>query len=422
LGGAFGKFYEAVIPVLFPTLRPVAPEPGTGNFFHALHDTVDMNLSNEQQAIRDVVREFAVEEIRPIARDCDEDQTFPEAVWDGLADLDMTGLTTPEEYGGLDVDRLTYSVVNEEVAYGMLSVATALSVHCLATSCIAEFGDENQKERWLPDMVEGRPVGAFALSEPQAGSNPAEMTTEARREGDEYVIDGKKQWITNGERAGVVVLFAKTDRDDPRSVTQFVVPKDADGLEVGKKEDKLGLRASDTTSLIFDDVHVPADNRLTEEGKGLSAAFHILTGGRIGIASQSVGLAQSALDEAVAYAQDREQFDEPIAEIQTIRHKLADMQTQLQAARLLTRDAARKDDRNRKEGADENVEMAASMAKYFASEAAVDVTNEAVQIHGGYGYTTDFDVERLYRDSKITTIYEGTSEIQKKVIARNLLS
>jgi alkylation response protein AidB-like acyl-CoA dehydrogenase len=381
-----------------------------------------MNLSNEQQAIRDVVREFAVEEIRPTARDCDEDQTFPEAVWDGLADLDMTGLTTPEEYGGLDVDRLTYSVVNEEVAYGMLSVATALSVHCLATSCIAEFGDENQKERWLPDMVEGRPVGAFALSEPQAGSNPAEMTTEARREGDEYVIDGKKQWITNGERAGVVVLFAKTDRDDPRSVTQFVVPKDADGLEVGKKEDKLGLRASDTTSLIFDDVHVPADNRLTEEGKGLSAAFHILTGGRIGIASQSVGLAQSALDEAVAYAQDREQFDEPIAEIQTIRHKLADMQTQLQAARLLTRDAARKDDRNRKEGADESVEMAASMAKYFASEAAVDVTNEAVQIHGGYGYTTDFDVERLYRDSKITTIYEGTSEIQKKVIARNLLS
>ncbi|NEU56181.1 acyl-CoA dehydrogenase family protein [Halorussus sp. MSC15.2] len=381
-----------------------------------------MNLSEEQRAIRDVVREFAVEEIRPTAAECDEEQTFPEDVWDGLADLDMTSLTVPEEYGGLDVDRLTYSVVNEEVAYGMLSVATALSVHSLATSCIAEFGDEDQKERWLPDMAEGRPVGAFALSEPQAGSNPAEMTTEARRveradghAGDEYVINGKKQWITNGERSGVVVLFAKTDREDPRSVTQFVVPKDADGLEVGKKEDKLGLRASDTTSLIFDDVRIPAENRLTEEGKGLSAAFHILTGGRIGIASQSVGLAQSALDEAVAYAQDREQFDKPIADIQTIRHKLADMKTQLEAARLLTRDAARRED----EG--ETVEMAASMAKYFASEAAVDVTNEAVQIHGGYGYTTDFDVERLYRDSKITTIYEGTSEIQKKVIARNLL-
>ncbi|WP_135830160.1 acyl-CoA dehydrogenase family protein [Halorussus halobius] len=374
-----------------------------------------MNLSEEQRAMRDVVREFAVEEIRPVARESDENQTFPEDVWDGLADLDMTSLTVPEAYGGLDVDRLTYSVVNEEVAYGMLSVATALSVHSLATSCIAEFGDDDQKERWLPDMAEGRPVGAFALSEPQAGSNPAEMTTEARREGDEYVINGKKQWITNGERSGVVVLFAKTDREDPRSVTQFVVPKDADGLAVGKKEDKLGLRASDTTSLVFDDVRIPAENRLTEEGKGLSAAFHILTGGRIGIASQSVGLAQSALDEAVAYATEREQFDRPIADIQTIRHKLADMKTQLEAARLLTRDAARRED------AGENVELAASMAKYFASEAAVDVTNEAVQIHGGYGYTTDFDVERLYRDSKITTIYEGTSEIQKKVIARNLL-
>jgi alkylation response protein AidB-like acyl-CoA dehydrogenase len=374
-----------------------------------------MNLSDEQQAIRDVVREFAVEEIRPTAEAGDREQTFPEEVWDGLADLDMTSLTVPEEYGGLDVDRLTYSIVNEEVAYGQLAVATALSVHSLATSCIAEFGDEDQKERWLPDMAEGRPVGAFALSEPQAGSNPAEMTTEAKREGDEYVINGKKQWITNGQRAGVVVLFAKTDRDDPRSVTQFVVPKDADGLEVGKKEDKLGLRASDTTTLIFEDVRIPAENRLTEEGRGLSAAFHILNGGRIGIASQSVGLAQSALDEAVAYSQDREQFDKPISEIQTIRHKLADMQTQVQAARLLTRDAARRDDGG------ENVEMAASMAKYFASEAAVDVANEAVQIHGGYGYTTDFDVERLYRDSKILPIYEGTSEIQKKVIARNVL-
>ncbi|PSP55555.1 acyl-CoA dehydrogenase [Halobacteriales archaeon QS_1_67_19] len=374
-----------------------------------------MDLSDEQRAIRDVVREFAVEEIRPVAAETDREQTFPEDVWDGLAELEVTGMTVPGAYGGLDVGRLTYSLVNEQVAYGSLSVATALSVHCLATSCIAEFGDEAQKERWLPDMVEGRPVGAFALSEPDAGSNPAEMTTEARREGDEYVINGKKQWITNGQRSGVVILFAKTDRDDPRSVTQFVVPKDAEGLEVGKKEDKLGLRASDTTSLLFDDVRVPAENRLTEEGEGLSAALHILTGGRIGIASQSVGLAQSALDETLEYAQDREQFDKPIAEIQTIRHKLADMKTDLQAARLLTRDAARRDDRG------EGVEMAASMAKYFASEAAVDIANEAVQIHGGYGYTTDFDVERLYRDSKITTIYEGTSEIQKKVIARNLL-
>ncbi|WP_435154610.1 acyl-CoA dehydrogenase family protein [Haladaptatus sp. DFWS20] len=373
-----------------------------------------MNLSPEQRAIRDVVREFAVEEIQPTAAECDETAEFPEDVWDGLAEIDLTGMTVPEKYGGIDVDKMTYSLANEQVSYGSLSVATALSVHCLATSCLAEFSDEEQKERWLPEMAEGRPVGAFALSEPEAGSNPAEMSTEARKEGDEYVINGKKQWITNGKRADVIILFAKTDRDDPQSVTQFVVPKDA-GVEVGKKEEKLGLRASDTTSLIFDNVRIPAAYRLTEEGRGLSAAFHILTGGRIGIASQAVGLSQAALDQAIDYAGEREQFGKPIADIQTIRHKFADMQTKLQAGRLLTRDAARLAD------AGEDHSMAASMAKYFASESAVEITNEAVQIHGGYGYTTDFDVERLYRDSKITTIYEGTSEIQKKVIARNLL-
>ena len=374
-----------------------------------------MQLSEEQRAIREVVHEFAVEEIRPVADETDRTQEFPEEVWDGLAELDLTGLTVPMEYGGFEADRVTYSLVNEEVAYGSLSVATALSVHCLATSCIAAFGDEDQKERWLPEMVDGRPVGAFALSEPAAGSNPAQMETVARKDGDEYVIDGKKQWITNGDRCGVVILFAKTDPDDPSSITQFVVPKDTAGLEVGKKEDKLGLRASDTTSLIFEDVRIPAENRLTPEGEGLSAAFSILQGGRIGIASQAVGLAQAALDDAVTYAGEREQFDQPIGEIQTIRHKIADMKTQLEAARLLTREAARRDD------AGEHVEIWASMAKYFASEAAMDVTNEAVQIHGGYGYVREFDVERYYRDAKITTIYEGTSEIQKKIIARNVL-
>jgi len=232
-----------------------------------------MTLTDEQAAIRETVREFASEEIRPTALEADREQEFPEAVWDGLADLDLTGLTVPEEYGGYEADPVTAAVVNEEVAYGMLSVATALSVHSLATLCIAEFGSDAQQERWLPEMAEGRPVGAFALSEPHAGSNPAEMSTEARREGDEYVIDGEKQWITNGERAGVYVLFAKTDRDDPGSVTQFLVPADVDGLSVGEKEDKLGLRASDTTSLTFDDVRIPAANRLTEEGKGSRPRF-----------------------------------------------------------------------------------------------------------------------------------------------------
>ncbi|SEO71475.1 Acyl-CoA dehydrogenase [Halogranum amylolyticum] len=372
---------------------------------------VDSALTPEQRAIRDVVHEFAVEEIRPGGREADETETFPEDVWDGLAELDLTGLTVPEEYGGFGADRTTYSIVNEEVAYGQLAVATALSVHCLATSCIAEFGTDEVKDEWLPEMVDGRPVGAFCLSEPQAGSNPAEMTTRAERDGDEYVITGEKQWITNGQRAGVYIVFAKTDE----GITQFLVPADYDGVEVGKKEHKLGLRASDTTAMTFDGVRVPEKYRLTEEGKGLSAAFRILTGGRIGIASQAVGLAQAAFDDAKAYAGDREQFDQPISEFQTIRHKFADMATQLQASRLLVREAARQED------AGQDNRIAASMAKYFASEAAVDVTNEAVQIYGGYGYTTDFDVERYYRDSKITTIYEGTSEIQKTIIARGVL-
>ncbi|SEV84530.1 acyl-CoA dehydrogenase family protein [Natrinema salifodinae] len=373
-----------------------------------------MDLTEERAAVRDVVREFAREEIRPTALEADRDQAFPEAVWDGLADLDLTGLTVPEEYGGYDADPTTAAVINEEVAYGMLAVATALSVHSLATSCIAEFGTEAQQERWLPEMAEGRPVGAFALSEPHAGSNPAEMSTEARREGDEYVINGEKQWITNGKRAGVYVLFAKTDRDDPSTVTQFLVPGDVDGLTVGEKEDKLGLRASDTTSLTFDDVRIPAENRLTEEGAGLSAAFHILTGGRIAIAAQAVGLAQCALDEALAYSEEREQFGGPISDIQTIRHKLAEMATRTKAARLLTRHAAQ-------QRAAGGAALEASMAKYFASDAAMFVTNQAVQIHGGYGYVAEGEVERLYRDAKITEIYEGTTEIQKTVIARELL-
>jgi acyl-CoA dehydrogenase len=376
-------------------------------------DTVAMASTDERRLIEETVADFVEAEIRPVAAEADETQTFPEDVWDGLAELDLTGLTVSEEYGGFDADQLTYSVVNEILARGDLSVATALSVHCLATACIEEFGTDSHREEWLPAMADGRPVGAFALSEPGAGSNPAEMTTEARKDGDEYVIDGKKQWITNGERAGVVILFAKTDRDEPESVTQFLVPKDTEGLEVGKKEDKLGLRASDTTTLLFDGARIPEANRLTEVGDGLKAAFSILTGGRIAIASQAVGVAHAALEAAIEYAGEREQFDKPIADHQAIAHKLADMATDVRAARLLTRDAAEKNE----DGVDP---MAASMAKYFASETAVDVASEAVQVHGGYGYTKDFDVERYYRDAKITTIYEGTSEIQKEIIARHL--
>ena len=372
-------------------------------------------LSAEELAIRDLVREFAVEEIRPGAREADETETFPEDVWDGLAALDLTGLTVPEAYGGFDAEATTYAVVNEALAYGSLAVATALSVHCLATSCIATFGEEDQRERWLPEMVDGRPVGAFCLSEPHAGSNPAEMSTTATRDGDEYVLDGTKQWITNGSRAGVAIVFARTDPDDPGSITQFLVPTDVEGFTVGRKEEKLGLRASDTTQITLENCRIPAANRLTEEGEGLSAAFRILTGGRIGIAAQAVGVADAALDAAREYAHEREQFGRPIAEIQTIRHKVAEMSTEVEAARLLVREACRLRE------AGEDARVAAARAKYAASEAAMSVTNEAVQIHGGYGYVTEFNVERLYRDAKITEIYEGTTEIQKEIIARGVL-
>jgi alkylation response protein AidB-like acyl-CoA dehydrogenase len=373
-----------------------------------------MELSTEQRAIRDTVRAVATEEIQPVAAKADRDAEFPEAIWETLADLGMTAMTVPEEYGGLDLEMTTYSIVNEELAYGALAVATALGVHGLATSCLAEFGDGDLKDEWLREMAEGHPIGAFALSEPEAGSNPAEMSTVARREGDEYVIDGEKQWITNGKRSDVVVLFAKTDPDDRGSVTQFLVPKDVDGLTVGKEENKLGLRASDTTALSFDGVRIPADYRLTEEGRGLSAALHILTNGRVGVASQAVGLAQAAFDDAVAYAEEREQFGRPIAVFQALRHDAAEMQTEIEAARELTREAARRAE------AGEDYRHAAARAKLFATETAVDVTETAVQFHGGYGYTKDFDVERYYRDAKVTTIYEGTSEIQKNIIARGI--
>ena len=373
-----------------------------------------MELTAEQRAMRDAVREVAREGIDPVAEAIDREERFPEDVWDTLAELDLTAVAVPEAHGGLDADRMTQAVVVEELASASLAVSTALGVHWLATSCIAEFGDATVQDEWLPAMVDGRPVGAFALSEPDAGSNPAEMSTTARREGDEYVIDGEKMWITNGQRSDVVIVFAKTDPNDRGSITQFLVPKDVAGLSAGDPETKLGLRASDTTSLTFDGVRVPASYRLTEEGRGLSAALAILNGGRVSVAAQAVGLSRAALAAALSYVEEREQFDQPIGDFQAVRHELAEMATTLRASRLLTWDAARRMDRG------EQARRAASMAKYFATEGAMDVTNAALQLHGGYGYV-EGDVERYYRDAKVTTIYEGTTQIQKNIIARELL-
>ncbi|MFB6311417.1 MAG: acyl-CoA dehydrogenase family protein [Salinirussus sp.] len=372
-----------------------------------------MDADDERGMVRETVRDFVDDEVVPAAREAERTETFPEDIWDRLADLELTGMRVPETYGGLDVDMPTYGVVSEELGRGHLALATALGVHCMVTECIASFADEPIQEEWLPDMAGGRPVGAFALSEPHAGSDPAAMTTQARRDGDEYVIDGTKQWITNGERSDVIILFAKTDRSDPETVTQFLVPKDIAGLSVGPREDKLGLRASDTTPLEFDGARIPAAYRLTPVGDGLSAALAQLTAGRVLIAFQAVGLMKAALTAAVDYANEREQFGQPIIEHQAVAHMLADMKADVRAAELLARDAARRNDGD----ADP---LSASIAKYVASETAVDVASDAIQVHGGYGYTTDFDVERYYRDAKVTTIYEGTSEIQQKIIARHL--
>jgi alkylation response protein AidB-like acyl-CoA dehydrogenase len=375
---------------------------------------VDSGLTAEQRALAETVREFAAAELRPGATARDAEARFPEAAWDGLAEMGLTGLTVPERYGGEAADRTTQAVVTEAVAHGSLAVATALAVHCLTTACIASFGTESIRERWLPEMADGRPVGMFALSEPGAGSNPAEMTTVARRVGEEYVLEGEKAWITNGARGGVCVLFAKTDPDDPDSITQFLVPASTDGVEVGPAARKLGLRASDTTGLRFDGARIPVANRLTAEGEGLAAALSVLTGGRIAIAAAATGLAQAALDEAVAHANEAERADGPLADVQAIRHRIAEMATRVHAARTLTREAARQDD------AGEDARVAASMAKLFASEAAVEVCDAAVRVHGREGYLRG-DVERFYRDAKVTTIYEGTSEIQKEIVARALL-
>ena len=361
----------------------------------------------EQAALAEAAERVATDHLRPAAAAADRTEQFPEDAWDALAEAELTGIAVPETHGGLGVDRTAYALVNEALASGMLAVATALSVHCLAVECIDAFGTAAQRDRWLPAMADGRPVGAFALSDPNAGSNPAEMSTVARPVDDGYVLDGRKQWITNGQRAGVYVVFARTDAEREDTITQFLVPADAEGLTVTAPEEKLGLRASDTTGLEFDGVALPESARLTPVGEGLKAALSVLTGGRIGIAAQSVGVAQAAIDATVEHV--------PIDPSQSVRHRLADIHARTQAARQVTHHAARTQD----DGGD--ARTPASVAKYVASEAAVEVTGEAVDLCGFDGHSDALSVERLHRDARVTTIYEGTSEIQKTIIARELL-
>lgn len=374
-----------------------------------------VSLTDEREGLYEEVRDLVDQQLHPDERVQDRDRVLS-GVWERLADHGLTGLIIPEEYNGLNADRMTSAMVFEEIARKDLAVAVSLAAHTLATACIAKFGPSDVCEEWLREMADGDPVGAFCLAEPDAGTNPAGMTTTVTRRGDEYALTGEKQWVTNGNWAGVYVVFAKADWGSDAGITQFLVPADYEGVMVSECKETLGVRASELVRITFDDVRLPRRYRLTEPGEGLSAALQILIEGRIASAAQSVGLARAAFEAAREYAEKSERSGKRLAEVQTVRHRLADMATRIRAASLLVRAAALGGD----VGASDRT--VASIAKYFASETAVDVANDAIQIHGTDGTLQAFDVERLYRDAKATTIYEGTSEIQKTIIAREILS
>jgi len=380
----------------------------------ALHD-----LSEEQSEIQKVAREFAATEIAPHSAEWDQKAYFEPSLVGKLGELGFLGMLLPEEYEGLGVDTSTYLVALEEIAAVDASVAVMMSVHnSLPTQMILKFGSDSQKERFLKPMARGEILGAFALSEPDAGSDAAALSTQAEKDGDGWVLNGTKSWVTNGNTAGAILAMARTDTSDTRrgakGIGAFIVTPDLPGFSVGKKEDKMGLRASPTVQLTFDNMRVPVENLLGDETQGFIYAMQSLDNGRLGIAAQAVGIARSALEHSVAYAAERKQFGAAIKEFEAIQFKLADMALRVTASRTLLHAAAAAKDR----GA--NVRQFSSMAKLMASETAMWVTTQAIQIFGGYGYIKDYPVERLFRDAKVTEIYEGTSEIQRIVIARAL--
>ncbi|WP_058365852.1 acyl-CoA dehydrogenase [Haloparvum sedimenti] len=381
---------------------------------------MDFALSAEQKQIRDTVAEFVDEEVKPRAAEIDEEDEFPADLVDQMADLGLMGMPFPVEYGGAGLDYHSYAIGLEEIARGSGGLGTVVAAHTsLAGNMIYEFGDEAQKETYLTPLNEGTDVGAFALSEAGAGSDVPAMDTTAEYDADagEYVVNGGKLWISNGSVADTVTLFAKTDPDAGRKgISSFVVrPEEDDGFIVEGTEKKLGDKGCPTAELRFDDMRLPEDRLLGAEGDGFVQALKTLNGGRITIAARSVGIARAALEDAVEYAGDREQFDQPIADFQAIQHKLADMDTKVQSAKLLMHKAA-----DRKIRGEDYIKEAAQ-AKLYASEISREVANEGIQIHGGYGYTTDFPLERYYRDAKLNEIYEGTSEVLRNTIAQQLL-
>nr|MBC7245331.1 acyl-CoA dehydrogenase [Chloroflexota bacterium] len=378
---------------------------------------MDLKFTEEQEMIRKMVRDFAQKEVAPIAAEIDEKGIVPFENIKKMGQLGLLGLTVSEKYDGGGADAISYVIAIEELAKACASTAIVMAVqNSLVCAGIEKFGTEEQKEKFLRPLARGEKLGAFALTEPGAGSDVAAMLTTAVRSGDAYVINGRKHFITNGGFADIVILFAMTDKAQRhRGITAFIVEKGSKGFSVGKEEHKMGIRGTNTCELIFEDVSVPAANRLGEEGQGFKIAMTMLDGGRVGVAAQAVGIAQAAYEAALKYSKERMQFGQPICQFQAIQWMLADMATRIEAARLLTYNAALK------KQSGEPFSKEASMAKLFASETAVWVVDRAVQIHGGYGYMKEYSVERNYRDAKITEIYEGTSEVQRMVIARAIL-
>ncbi|QVM95050.1 MULTISPECIES: acyl-CoA dehydrogenase [unclassified Pseudomonas] len=375
-----------------------------------------MLINDEQQQISDAVRQFAQERLRPFAEQWDREHRFPKEAIQEMAELGLFGMLVPEQWGGSDTGYVAYAMALEEIAAGDGACSTIMSVHN-SVGCvpILKFGSEQQKQQFLTPLASGAMLGAFALTEPQAGSDASSLKTRARRDGDHYVLNGCKQFITSGQNAGVVIVFAVTDPGaGKRGISAFIVPTDSPGYQVARVEDKLGQHASDTCQIVFENLRVPVANRLGEEGEGYKIALANLEGGRIGIASQSVGMARAAFEVARDYARERESFGKPLIEHQAVAFRLADMATRVAVARQMVLHAAALRDAGRP------ALVEASMAKLFASEMAEKVCSDALQTLGGYGYLSDFPLERIYRDVRVCQIYEGTSDIQRMVIARNL--
>ena len=377
---------------------------------------MSIKLTDEQLMIQTMVRDFSREVIAPTAAERDKTKEFPGDNLKQLGELGFMGMMVPPEYNGSGADTVSYVLALSEVAYSCASTAVVMSVHnSIVCESILRYGTEDQKQRFLKVLATGEIIGAFALTEPNAGSDPVRQTTKAVRDGDSYILNGTKRFITTGKNAGVVIVTAKTD-DSKRhkGISAFLVKKGTPGFSIGQLEDKMGLRASDTVDLLFEDCRIPVEDMLGKEGEGFKIAMTGLDGGRIGISAQSVGVAQAALDAAIQYAKEREQFGQSISRFQGLRWIVADMATEIEAARQLMLSASAMKDRG------ENYTAQASMAKLFSSEMVNRVTAKALQIHGGYGYIKEYPVERYYRDARVFTIYEGTSEIQRIVISNHV--